>query len=901
MKNAASECPPADIIAAFATGELPEVRSVAVRAHVSTCEACLLTVGHLAAASRARSLSPSGQSSSVEPSLVDAAPGILLERGQIIGPYHLTRLLGEGGMGEVWEADQIAPVRRTVALKLLKAGMDTRQVVARFEAERQVLALMQHPGIAQIFDAGIAPTGRPYFVMEFVDGRRITRYCEEHALGIRERLALFQQVCDAVQHAHQKGVIHRDLKPSNVLVAVENGRPLPKVIDFGLAKLTAMNLNEATLTEIGTVLGTPAYASPEQMSLGVIDVDTRSDVYSLGVLLYELLIGVLPFELQGSDSSAVLELRKSIRDHEPTRPSARFMSLGEPRGSQIAGSRGADRKGLQREIRGDLDWIVMKALEKDRARRYDSPRELARDLQRHLDHQPVLAGSPGTSYLVRKFVLRHRVGTAFAAIIALLVVAFAAISAMQLKRTAAERDRATAEAAKAAAVSTFLEDTLGSADPWQTGGNISVRQALKRAEAQVDTSFAHQPLIAAAVQRTLGKTYMGLGRLDDAEREIRSALKTRLALEGPESLDVAESLADLANLYVARADYRTADTFNLRALQIRRRLLGNRHPLVAETLFDRAVLLKGEGEFEPAYQAAREALSIREQVFGPNSNEVAESLEYLGILAATGKGDFATAEKLVLRGYDIRRRLFGENDLRTATSASNVGSVYLYAGRYDQSEVFYRRATLGELKILGKSNPDTLADMENLGNALQRQGKLKESYALEQQVLAGRRAALGDDNELVIRTELNVAVLLRKLGQYAASQAMFADAVPRFARAYGPNNPDTADYIVGYGELRLLQRDYSAAERLLRQALAIQVRAYPEGHPKIAKTQLKLGEVLAGKREFPEAEKLLEAARVALVRAYGPDSKEAHEASDALMHLHVEQTSTGAVRSRRRG
>jgi eukaryotic-like serine/threonine-protein kinase len=890
MTRVASECPPADIIAAFASGELPAANSSWVRAHISQCEPCLLTVGHLATSSRARSESPSGKSSEGEPSAIAISPGALLERGQVIGQYRLTRLLGEGGMGEVWEADQIAPVRRIVALKLLKAGMDTKQIVARFEAERQVLALMQHPGIAQIFDAGIAPTGRPYFAMEFVDGQRITRYCDDAALGIRERLRLFQQVCDGVQHAHQKGVIHRDLKPSNVLITVQNGRPLPKIIDFGLAKLTAVNLQEATLTEVGTIVGTPAYASPEQMSLGVIDVDTRSDVYSLGVLLYELLIGVLPFEPQGADQGALLELRKSIRDREPTRPSARFTSLAEPRVSQVASRRGTDRKGLQREIRGDLDWIAMKALEKDRSRRYDSPGELAHDLQRYLDDDSVLAGSPSTSYLVRKFVTRHRVATAFATVLAVLVIAFAAVSAVQLKRIAAERDRATAEAEKAASINTFLQDTLGSADPWQTGSDISVRESLKRAEEQIETSFTHQPLIAAAVRRTLGKTYMGLGRLDDAEREIRSALAARTAALGPEHVDVAESLADLANLYVARADYDAADRVNEQSLQIRRRLLGDRHPLVAETLFDRSVLLKDRGEFDAAYQAAREALSIREQVFGANSNEVAETLEWLGLIAASGRGDLVTGEQLVLRGYDIRRRLFGENDVRTAISASNVGSVYLYAGKYDQAAVFYRRAMLGTLEHLGKSHPDTLVDMENLANTLRRLGKFDESFALMKDVLAGRRAVLGDDNKLVIRTRVNLATLLSASGRLTEAQAAFENAVPQFLRAYGPEHPDTANALYAYGVLRLRQREYADAERLLRQALAIQVKVFPDDHPKIAETRLSLGETLTGRRELPEAEKLLVSARAALVKAYGADAKAAREASDALMRMHVEQT-----------
>lgn len=289
-----TNCPAADVIAAFAAGELTAESRAPVELHVSRCDSCLETVGYL-----------TSQASKAESGM--AAVSLAWPRAeQAIGPYRLIRKIGEGGMGEVWQAQQISPVRRTVALKLLKAGMDTRQIVTRFEAERQVLALMQHPGIAQVFDAGITEAGRPYFVMELVEGAPITAYCDRANLSVRDRLELFQQVCEAVQHAHQKGVIHRDIKPSNVLIATQGSKPLPKVIDFGLAKAITGELKDASFTEFGTLLGTPAYASPEQMSLGAIDIDTRSDVYSLGILLYELLAGVIPFEASGAQPLAII-------------------------------------------------------------------------------------------------------------------------------------------------------------------------------------------------------------------------------------------------------------------------------------------------------------------------------------------------------------------------------------------------------------------------------------------------------------------------------------------------------------------------------------------------------------------------------------------------------------------
>ena len=312
--------------------------------------------------------------------------------GTRIGPYRLLRRIGEGGMGVVFEADQETPVRRRVALKLIKWGMDTRRVVARFESERQALALMSHANIARVYDAGATEQGRPYFVMECVKGEPITIYCDRHCLTTGERLTLFLQVCAGVQHAHQRGVIHRDLKPSNVLVTVEDKRPVPKIIDFGVAKATSQRLTEKTLfTDFGQLVGTPAYMSPEQAEMTPLDVDTRSDVYSLGVLLYELLVGALPFDYKDLRRAGFDEMRRRIREEAPSKPSTKLSSLGDG-STTVAHSRCTDLRSLQRQLRGDLDWITLKALEKDRIRRYDSASELAADIERHLQDKPVEAG-----------------------------------------------------------------------------------------------------------------------------------------------------------------------------------------------------------------------------------------------------------------------------------------------------------------------------------------------------------------------------------------------------------------------------------------------------------------------------------------------------------------------------
>ena len=484
-----------------------------------------------------------------------------------IGPYRLLQKIGEGGMGEVWLAEQIQPVRRRVALKVIKAGMDTKQVVLRFEAERQALAMMNHPSIAKVFDAGETPQGRPYFVMEHIQGVPITEHCDRQKLTNRERLELFIQVCEGVQHAHQKAVIHRDLKPSNVLVTILDDKAVPKIIDFGVAKATSRPLTETTMfTELGTLIGTPEYMSPEQAEMTGQDVDTRTDVYSLGVMLYELVVGALPFEPKELRSAGFAEIVRKIREDEPTKPSARLSTLGE-RSSEFARCRKVDLRTLRSQLLGDLDWIVMKALEKDRTRRYGSPSELAADLVRHMKDEPISAGAPSKAYRARKFVRRHRVGVGVAVASFVVLVGFAVTMAiaMQARRIAAQR-------AEAAQSSAFLASIAGNVNPRDLGRaiwkdlhervadvrrgrgasseqvdaallsldeildgvnstDVALRlvdeQVLARAGGSIDLLFGDEPRIAENLERTLGETYRKLGLHEPAELHAKRAAEIR--------------------------------------------------------------------------------------------------------------------------------------------------------------------------------------------------------------------------------------------------------------------------------------------------------------------------------------------------------------------------------------
>ncbi|HEY7154963.1 MAG TPA: serine/threonine-protein kinase, partial [Gemmataceae bacterium] len=359
--------------------------------------------------------------------------------GTVIGPYKLLQMIGEGGFGVVYMAEQLEPVRRMVALKIIKPGMDTALVIARFETERQALALMDHPHIAKILDAGTTESGRPYFVMELIKGIPITEFCDKNHMPAEARLKLFLDVCHAIQHAHHKGIIHRDIKPSNVMVTLHDGVPVVKVIDFGVAKATGQKLTEKTLfTAYGQMIGTPTYMSPEQAEMSGLDIDTRSDVYSLGVLLYELLTGTTPLEGKRLREAGYAEMQRLIREEEPPRPSTRLSSLGDS-ATVLAGNRGTDPRQLARLLAGELDWIVMKALEKDRNRRYDTPAGFAEDVGRYLRREPILARPPSRAFRLRKFAQRNRAAVLTTAAVALALLAGATVATWQAVRAEAAR------------------------------------------------------------------------------------------------------------------------------------------------------------------------------------------------------------------------------------------------------------------------------------------------------------------------------------------------------------------------------------------------------------------------------------------------------------------------------
>jgi serine/threonine protein kinase/tetratricopeptide (TPR) repeat protein len=844
------------------------------------------------------------------------------EGAVIAGKYTLVKVVGEGGMGSVWLAKQTEPVKRMVAVKLIKAGMDSRQVLARFEAERQALALMDHPNIAKVLDGGLH-NNRPYFVMELVKGVPITDYCDQRKLTPRQRLELFVPVCQAIQHAHQKGIIHRDIKPSNVLVAVYDDRPVVKVIDFGVAKATGPALTERTIdTVLGGIVGTPAYMSPEQATFDNLDIDTRSDVYALGVLLYELLVGSPPFSSKELHRRGLLEILRVVREEEPPRPSTKLSSSDAL--PSLSANRATEPRRLTSLLRNELDWIVMKAIEKDRTRRYETANGFAADVLRHLAGEPVLAHPPSRGYRLKKFILRNRIQVIAAGLVLMAlatglvgtsvgmveakrqegIAVAAAENERQAKlreaeraegeRMAKEREAERAEGEQAAKVeaqrnlelaNTNLafarkgNEILGSVftglDPkanYATLGELSqaLKDNLKKAVRELDGAAIGDPLTVAEMQNVLGLSFMGLGEPGQAAVLFQKAQHAYTLGLGDNHHDSLVSVNNLANAYRQAGKLQLALPLFEKAFKLLRATLGPDHPDTLTCMTGLASAYEDSGKLNLALSLFEEGLALTRAKLGPDHNDTLRSMNNLAICRQL-LGQLDRALPLYEESFKLRKAKLGPDHPDTLTSMNNLAAGYEAAGKPELALPLQEEVLRLTRARLGPDHPHTITGMNNLATAYQHAGKLDLALPLFEDALKLTKARLGLDHPETFRSMNNLALCYKAAGKLDLALPLFEESFRLTQATLGPDHPDTLGYMnnlaTGYedaGKVDLALPLHEEALRLLKTRLG------PD-HPHTLASMNNLAGTYRALRKLDKALPLYEEALQNLKPKLGPD------------------------------
>lgn len=803
---------------------------------------------------------PAGEALLRQPPTTLAPP--CAEIGGTIGQYRLLEVLGEGGMGTVYLAEQEKPIHRRVAVKLLRPGFLHHDGILRFRAEGQALARMSHPNIAQVFEAGTAESGQPYIVMEHVAGMPIHAFCDHHRATLNDRLSLFIRVCDGIQHAHQQGILHRDIKPSNILVMGEADKPILKIIDFGIAKALDQPLIELTspLADGLTgdrVIGTPAYLSPEAISGQA--VDTRSDVYALGILLYQLLVGVLPFPANGSTLLEVLQILRGREDLP--KPSERFASLGGEEAERLAAQRGSRATTLRRHLRADLDWIILKATARDRAKRYASVAMLADDIARYERHETILAGPPTLTYRFSRFARRHKVSLV-AGILVLLAV-LAGLLGMTI-----EARRAHREAEIARQTLDFMTGLFELSDPAKAQG-ITARELLARGAEKIRQDPVMDAFNRARLMDTIGMVHMSLGLYQEAESLLDEALELRRRLLGASHPDVASSLAHRGVLYRLQGRFDDAETVLREALAIQEKTLGEEHIDIGLTLRQLGAIEILLGHYAESLPLLERSLEVQRQASGSDPSDVALSLDALG-RSHMMLGAYHTAEQLAQHSLTLRQEALPESHPHLALSFSLLGNIYHAWGDYARAEHYLIRALDAQQELLGEDHPIVAEHLLNLGPVYRALKRYAEAEALYRRALEIKEAVHGANHPVI-------AVILNNLGVNYWYQERYADAEPYYHRAQrireltlDAGHPDVARSFNNLGEVYWKLGRYDEAEPLLHRALTLWEGSLGEEHPDLAYPLHALAMIHCDRQRFDKAEALLRRALSLREKALDP-------------------------------
>jgi serine/threonine protein kinase len=832
--------------------------------------------------------------------------------GQTIGPYRVLDQLGEGGMGLVYLAEQTEPVQRKVALKLIKTGMDGKQVLARFEAERQALALMNHANVATVYDAGSTALQQPYFAMEYVRGLDIAAHCDQRQLDFRERITLFLQACEGVLHAHQKGLIHRDIKPGNILVSRAQDQPATvKIIDFGVAKsLSGVLTGHAAHTRLGSFVGTPAYSSPEQVSGPLVNVDTRADIYSLGVVLYELLAGVTPYSEEELNRKTQAELARLLSGERPPSLLARFSSLSVEDEGEIAKHRSLSVEQMKALLGSDLSWIVGKCLQSDPDDRYPSVLELEKDLRRWLDDEPIEARPASRMYRVRKFVRRHRVGVALASVmtLALLTTTTAAVvgfvraeDALKAARKAtAEAKAATAEAEMAAE---FQVKQMQSIDP--AAMSLSLRSALIKAVEEPGPGLGDDPAAAAqrrqqqeALLKRVNMTDLALSQLDT--NSFQPALATIKNDFGDSPLLQARLWQTMADTLVKLGNYKAAIEPQRLAFEQRHRLLGANHRLTLDSLLRRGRLRFQMGQQDKAEVDMRAAMAGLRRALGSDHPDTLRSISATAYcLLFQEKIDLALP--LFREAYERRRRTLGNDHRDTLASARDLAAGLRGAGKYKEALPYAEASVSGYRRVLGSElasrDPDMRKAIAQLVAAYEGVGRYAEMEALTRENLEATRHFLGDKHPTTLTLMQNMGVTYQHLGRPAEAEAYLRQVLKVRRELFGDEHENTLNDRRVIATLLAEQGKNSEAESMLRNVLADYRRLFGEDHPNTINSKFDLADLLRGKGRFDEAEALYTQVFAAWRRAYGNENRYTLVAMTRLANILQDKGEIGAAKS----